>query len=101
MKKIAMVLMFLMFVAVSGVWAEEMKTYFPNGKVQMEVGDKGTKTYYENGQIQSQVDYKDGEPTGVGKSFYEDGKLMREDDYQNHKWKQYGPDGKLVAEGSI
>ncbi len=81
--------------------AGEMKTYFPNGKVQMEMNDQGMKTYYENGQLMSQIDYKNGEPAGVGKSYYEDGKIMREDDYDKKSWKQYSPEGNLMAEGKM
>ena len=93
--------MFLILVLASSLWAAGMKTYYPNGKVQMELSDEGTKSYYENGQLMSQINTKNGEPYGVGKSYYEDGKLMREDDYDKKEWKQYGPDGKLVAEGKM
>lgn len=101
MKKSIAALIFLMFVVSSGLLAQGMKTYYPNGKVQMEMSDEGMKTYYESGQIMSQIDYKDGEPAGIGKSYYEDGKLMREDDFEKGQWRQYGPDGNLVAEGSV
>lgn len=101
MKKIIFASMLLTLVFASVLQAEEMKTYFPNGKVQTEVSDKGMKSYYENGQVMSQVDYKEGEATGVGKYFYEDGKLMREENFEKKEWKQYGPDGNLMAEGKF
>ena len=101
MKKVLAVWMLLVLACAPVVWAEEMKTYFPNGKVQMEMSENGMKTYYENGQLASQIDYKNGEPAGIGKTFYEDGKVMREDDYANKKWKQYSPEGNLMAEGSL
>ena len=101
MKKILLVSIFLMLASVSILWAESMKTYYPSGKVQMEMSDQGMKTYYENGQLMSQIDYKDGEASGVGKNYYEDGKLMREDDYDKKEWKQYGPEGNLMAEGKM
>ena len=83
------------------VRAEEMKTYYPNGKVQMETNDREMKTYYENGQLMSLVQMENGNPVGVSKQFYEDGKLMREEDHATGKWKQYDPNGKLVAEGKV
>ena len=101
MKKRIFVLIFLAFLAATNLWAQGMKTYHPNGKVQMEVDDNGMKTYYESGQLMSQVDYKNGQPAGVGKTYYENGKLMREDDYNQGKWKQYGPEGNLIAEGQL
>ena len=101
MKKILLVSMFFILAFASILRAADMKTYYPNGKVQMEMSDKGMKTYYETGQLTSQIDYNDGEAVGVGKSYYEDGKLMREDNYEKKEWKQYGPDGKLVAEGKM
>src|SRR3989338_3718766 len=91
MKKMVLALMFLIAVFASNLWAEEMKTYYPNGKIQMEISDQGMKNYYENGQLMSQIDTKGGEPFGVGKSYYEDGTLMREDNYDKKEWKQYGP----------
>ena len=33
--------------------------------------------------------------------YYEDGQLMREDNYDKKEWKQYGPDGNLIAEGKM
>ena len=101
MRKIILASMFLILVFASSLRAEEMKTYYPNGKVQMEVNDQGMKNYYENGQLMSQTNTKNGEPFGVGKSFYENGQLMREDNYDKKEWKQYGPDGKLMAEGKM
>ncbi len=101
MKKRLAILMLFVLAFAPIVLAGEMKTYFPNGKVQMEMSDTGMKTYYENGQLASQIDYQNGEPAGVGKSYYEDGKIMREDDYANKKWKQYSPEGNLMAEGSM
>ncbi len=101
MKKIVLASMFLIAAFASVLFAEEMKTYYPNGQVQMEVSDQGTKSYYENGQLMTQIDTKDGEPYGVAKSYYEDGKLMREDNYDKKEWKQYGPDGSLIAEGKL
>ncbi|GEM_PF-7050360 len=101
MKKILLVSMLFVLLFASTIWAADMKTYFPNGKVQMEVSDQGMKTYYENGQLMSQIDYKNGEASGIGKSYYEDGKLMREDNYDKKEWKQYSPEGKLAAEGKM
>ena len=101
MKKIlvAWILFVLAFAPV--LLAAGMKTYFPSGKVQMEMSDTGMKTYYENGQLASQIDSKNGEPTGVGKTYYENGKIMREDDYEKKSWKQYSPEGNLAAEGKM
>ena len=51
MKKI-MVPFFLGLIAVSRMsFAEEpaVKTYYPNGKVQMELNGNGQKTFYEDG----------------------------------------------------
>ena len=101
MKKILAAWMLFVLAFAPILWAEEMKTYFPSGKVQMEISDNGMKTYYENGQIMNQIDYKNGEPAGVGKSYYEDGKIMREDDYEKKSWKQYAPEGHLAAEGKM
>ncbi len=101
MKKILAVWMLLLLMFAPILRAEEMKTYYPNGKVQMEVSENSLKTYYENGQLASQVDSKNGESTGVGKTYYEDGKIMREDDYEKKSWKQYSPEGNLAAEGKM
>ena len=83
------------------VWAEEAKTYYPNGKVQLEMSDRGMKTYYENGQLMSEMQMQNGNPVGISKQYYEDGKLMREEDHAKGTWKQYSPDGNLAAEGKV
>ena len=83
------------------VWAQSMKTYYPNGTVQMEISDEGQKTYYEDGQLMSEVPMKDGIPAGVGKYYYPDGKVMREDDYGKKHWKQFNQEGQMIAEGDI
>ncbi len=102
MKKILSALLLLMLVSTPVLFAEDVKTYFPNGKVQMETSGNTMRQYYENGQMMSEVhSNNNGDPTGVGKMFYQDGKLMREDDYEKKIWKQYGPDGNLMAEGKM
>ena len=74
MKKAILFTFFILMFAAS-LPAAEMKTYYPNGKVQMEMDDKAMKTYYE------------------------DGKLMREQSLVDGSWKQYDENGKVVAEG--
>ena len=83
------------------LFAESMKTYYPSGKVQMEMSDQGMKSYYENGQVQSETALKDGQPVGTTKMYYEDGKLMREQDHSTGAWKQYDETGRVMAEGKV
>ena len=121
MKKIFLIACLILIA--NSAQAEQMKTYYPNGKVQMEITDQGMKTYYENGQVSSEMPQKNGSPSGIGKTyyesgkvmseteykdgdivgltkqFYENGKIMREEDHKTGSWKAYGEDGKLAAEG--
>ncbi len=82
-------------------FAADMKTYYANGKPQMEMTDKGMKSYYENGQLQSQTAFKDGKPVGITKMYFPSGKIMREENHSNGKWKQYDVDGHVIAEGKF
>lgn len=115
--------LFLSLILTPAVFAAESKTYYPNGKIQMEVTDSAMKTYYEDGKLNSETPLLDGNPNGVAKSFYpsgtlmsemeyengapvgttkmfhENGQLMREDNPVNGAWKQYDESGHLVAEG--
>lgn len=79
----------------------DMKTYYPNGKVQTEITADSQKTYYEDGKVMMEVTLRDGNPVGVAKTYYPDGKLMREDDHEKKHWKQYDPAGHLLAEGDM
>ena len=74
MKKAILATLFVLIFA-GQARAAEMKTYYPNGKVQMEMTDKAMKTYFESG------------------------KLMREQNLVDGSWKQYDENGKVVAEG--
>ncbi len=98
MKMFLSMILFI-FVLTPSLFAESMKTYYPDGKIQMEMSDEGMKTYYENGKLQSETAMKDGTPAGVTKMYYESGKLMREDDHTTGQWKQYDESGTVVAEG--
>lgn len=99
--KITAMIAVLSLLLSSSAWALEMKTYYPNGKVQTEMTDQGQKTYYEDGQLMTDMPLQNGAPAGVGKSYYQNGTLMREDDYANGSWKQYDDQGHLVAEGKM
>ncbi len=84
--------------------AVNLKTYYPNGKVQSEVTDTAMRTYYENGQVNVDTPMVNGVPTGVGKTYYEDGKLMSETQYQSGNpvsTKQYDENGNVTAEWKI
>lgn len=100
MKKIVLAFLILGVFVQTG-FAESVKTYYPNGQVQIESSDTETKMYYENGQLSMQSYLKDGAPTGITKMYYQDGKLMREEDHAAGTWKQYGIDGKIQAEGTL
>ncbi len=103
MKKYAfcILILALAFAAPAGAEGESMKTYYPNGQVQMEVSPEGQKTYYENGQLMSETLLQDGQSAGVAKYYHQNGKPMREDDHQNRRWKQFDEGGNLVAEGNF
>lgn len=84
--------------------AVNLKTYYPNGKVQSEVTDASMKTYYENGQVNVETPVVNGVPAGVGKSYYENGKLMSETQYQEGNpvsIKQYDENGNMTSEWKI
>ena len=83
------------------LYAAGMKTYYPDGKVQMEISDQGMKTYYENGQLASEVPQANGQPSGIAKYYTEDGRVLREENHAEGTWKQYDDQGRLVAEGKF
>lgn len=71
--KILSCLIVFALISAPSVFAGSMKTYYENGKVQMEMSDKGMKTYYENGQLQSETSLQNGQPAGVTKMYFETG----------------------------
>ena len=94
--------MLLILVAAPILLAEDVKTYYPSGKVQMEVTGDTMRQYYENGQVLSESrQNQNGDPIGIGKMFHENGQVMREDDYEKKTWKQFLPDGTLMMEGKM
>ena len=123
MKMAASLLLFFSLILTPAVFAEESKTYYPSGKIQMEMTEKGIKTYYEDGKLNTdtplvdnvpngtaktyypsgklmtETEYKNGEPVGATKMYYENGQLMHEDDTAKGTWKQYDESGHLTAEG--
>ena len=91
----------LSFFILSGVsLAADMKTYYPNGKVQTEITSSFIKTYYENGQLSSLVNQKDGVPNGLNVRYYENGQKMSEAEFKDGNpvgmFKQYYESGKVM-----
>ncbi len=49
----------------------DQKFYYPNGKIQLEMGNNINKAYYENGQVQYEI------MDGIYKEYDKTGKLLK------------------------